>query len=72
MSIPSLKSWKLDHGVYTSPRFSEVSAFNRAKRFFIRAQIKMHCDERGRIIKIPTSQKEAPGNMEQLKKLKLI
>jgi hypothetical protein len=72
MTVINLKTWKLDNGVYVSPRYPEFSAFNRSKRFFIRAQVTIHCDEISRVIKIPTREKVGKANLEILRQLKLI
>ncbi len=70
--ISSLRSWKLENGVYHSPPFPNITGFNRAKHYLIRGGVTIDSDDRGRIIRIPISGKAHEQNLGQLKKLRLI
>lgn len=72
MAVINMKAWKMDNGIYISPRFPDFSSYNRAKRFFIRAKVTIHCDEMAKVIKINTHEKTGKANVEILKQLKLI
>ena len=70
--LTNLRNWSLENGAYVSPRYPDATSYGRVKRFLIRAQVSIDCDERNRILKIPVSGDAHEKNVELLRKMHLI
>lgn len=72
MAAINLKTWRFDNNIYTSPRFPDIAAYKRVKKFLIRSHIIADYDDAAMVIKINISSAAAQGNWQKLKDLELI
>jgi|GEM_PF-3212741 len=72
MSGFSVKKWRLDGGVYTSPRFADHKQFNKWRQHLIRFMIQANYDDKNGVIQITTKGNTGKANLEKMAEQSMI